>query len=155
MKSLLLAAAALLVLAAPVVPAKQKARECYCAPVPGAGGGMGEGAPYGVPAGEEVPCGGWRVAYRPKDVDKRAKLTELPQPGYTAEAKQNRVAGVVRLRVVLCPLGSVSNLTVVKGLPDGLTERAIAAAKKAKFEPAEKDGEKVPQWVVLEYNFQP
>jgi TonB family protein len=34
-----------------------------------------------------------------------------------------------------------------------LTEKAIAAAKKIKFTPAEKDGRPVSQYVTLEYNF--
>jgi TonB family protein len=118
---------------------------------------MGDGAVYGVPnGGEPARCTGLRVAYRMKDVDRKAKFTEkMPQPAYTEAARENRVVGVVRLRVVLCPSGSVSNITVVKGLPDGLTEQAIAAARKVKFEPAEKDGQKVAQFQLLEYSFWP
>jgi hypothetical protein len=44
-------------------------------------------------------------------------------------------------------------VSVVRGLPDGLTEQAIAAAREAKFKPAMKDGKPVPYWVVLEMGF--
>jgi hypothetical protein len=47
----------------------------------------------------------------------------------------------------------VQGISVVKGLPDGLTERAISAAKQIRFTPAEKDGRTVSQYVTLEYNF--
>jgi hypothetical protein len=47
----------------------------------------------------------------------------------------------------------VQGISVVKGLPDGLTERAISAAKQIRFTPAEKDGRNVSQYVTLEYNF--
>ncbi len=63
------------------------------------------------------------------------------------------MTGTVRLRMLLSANGSVSNISVVKGLPDGLTERAIAAAHQIRFQPAQKDGRTVNQWVVIEYNF--
>jgi TonB family protein len=47
----------------------------------------------------------------------------------------------------------VTDISVVKGLPDGLTEKAIAAARQVRFNPAEKDGHKVSQYVVFEYYF--
>jgi len=39
------------------------------------------------------------------------------------------------------------------GLPYGLTERAIAAARQIKFTPATKDGRPVSMYIQLEYNF--
>ena len=49
--------------------------------------------------------------------------------------------------------GHVKNILVVKGLPDGLTEKAVQAARQIKFTPAVKDGRPVSQFVILEYNF--
>lgn len=134
----------------PQAAQKPEAEPCYCTP------SSDSGIPYGVPnEGPEPPCTGLKVAYRQKDVDKKAVIRELPQPGYTQEAMDNHVSGVVRLRVVLCPSGKLSNMTVIKGLPDGLTEKAVAAARGIKFTPAEKDGQKVAQFQLLEYNFAP
>lgn len=45
------------------------------------------------------------------------------------------------------------NVFVVRGLPHGLTETAIGAAVRIRFEPAQKDGRAVSQYVVLEYNY--
>jgi TonB family protein len=60
---------------------------------------------------------------------------------------------VVILRVVLAASGEGTDITVVKGLPSGLSEKAIAAARKIKFEPARKDGHQVSQSVELTFNF--
>ena len=49
--------------------------------------------------------------------------------------------------------GEVTNISVVKHLPHGLTEKSIEAARQIRFEPAQKDGHAVSQYVVLEYNY--
>ncbi len=51
--------------------------------------------------------------------------------------------------------GQINQVRVVKGLPFGLTERAIAAARLIKFEPAELDGKKVSYLLAVVYNFRP
>jgi len=71
----------------------------------------------------------------------------------TEKARKNNVSGVVRLRAVLNFSGEVTDISVIKGLRDGFTEEAAAAARRIKFTPAEKDGRKVSQYVVLEYKF--
>ena len=126
----------------------------------GTGEGTGAGPGRGVPT---VPGGGgpgsnpdpvdYTRPFRQNELIKRAMITSKPDPGLTEEARKNRVSGVVRLRAVLNFSGEVTNITVIKGLPDGLTDKALAAARLIKFTPAEKDGRKVSQYVVLEYNF--
>jgi TonB family protein len=91
--------------------------------------------------------------FRVNQVARRALITFKPEPGYTVEARKNGVEGVVRLRAVLNLSGEVTDIGVVKGLPDGLTEKAVSAAKRIRFTPAQKDGRQVSQYVVLEYNF--
>ena len=91
--------------------------------------------------------------FKHSEVTKRALITYKPEPGYTEEARTKGVEGVVRLRAVLDVSGSVTNISVVDGLPDGLTEKAIAAATQVRFKPAEKDGRVVSQYVVFEYYF--
>jgi TonB family protein len=92
-------------------------------------------------------------ALRAKGAAKKALITFKPEPGFTEEALDNDVYGVVRLRAILSASGEVTDISVVKGLPDGLTEKAIAAARQIRFQPAEKDGRPVSASVVLEYNF--
>jgi len=91
--------------------------------------------------------------FKHSEVTRKAVIAYKPQPGFTEEARKNNVSGVVRLRAVLSSSGRMTNVTVIKGLPDGLTEKAIAAARAIIFLPAQKDGREVSQYVVLEYNF--
>jgi periplasmic protein TonB len=88
-----------------------------------------------------------------REVTRKAILLSKPEPGFTEEARKNNVMGVVKLRLVLASSGQVTNIAVVKGLPDGLTEKAIAAARQIRFQPAQKDGRAVSQHIVIEYNF--
>jgi TonB family protein len=76
-----------------------------------------------------------------------------PEPSYTESARAHQVTGTVVLKVVFSSNGLVTNIQVVSGLPDGLTERAIDTARKIKFIPAMKDGKYVSMWMQLEYNF--
>jgi TonB family protein len=87
------------------------------------------------------------------ELEQRAVLLSKPQPDYTEAARMNNVSGTVRLRAVLGANGDVSDITVMSGLPDGLTERAVAAARGIRFMPAWKDGRRVPQYATVEYNF--
>ena len=72
---------------------------------------------------------------------------------YTVEARQERIQGVVILRLQIDEAGGVTDAEVLKGLPLGLSEAAIAAARQWRFEPATRDGEPVPAQrnVVVEF----
>src|SRR5437763_11958212 len=91
--------------------------------------------------------------FNPKDVTQKARILSRPEPQYTEEARRNQVTGTVVLRAVFAANGSVTNIKAIKGLPDGLTEKAIAAARQIKFSPAQKDGRAVSQYIQIEYNF--
>lgn len=88
-----------------------------------------------------------------KEVTRPVVIIHKPQPPYTALAKQNRVSGAIKLRVVLSPSGEVTGIEVLRGLSGGLTEGATEVARSIKFLPAEKDGQLVPQYAEVEYNF--
>jgi TonB family protein len=91
--------------------------------------------------------------YKHGEVERKAVIVYKPAPAFTEEARKNNVTGVVRLRAVLSSSGRVTNISVIKPLPDGLTERAIYAARHLMFFPAQKEGREVSQYIVLEYNF--
>jgi len=61
----------------------------------------------------------------------------------------------VILRVVFAKTGRVENITVIRGLPNGVTEKCIEAAKQIKFKPAMKEGQPVSMWMQLEYAMPP
>lgn len=91
--------------------------------------------------------------FRVSEVTMRATILAKPEPGFTEDARRNNVTGIIRLRAVLAADGRIRNIAVIRSLPDGLTERAISAARAMKFKPAFKDGHAVSQYVTLEYNF--
>lgn len=87
------------------------------------------------------------------EVDSRVKILSKPEPTYTDIARKNQVNGIVVLRAIFSSAGTVTNIHVVSGLADGLSEQAISAAKQIKFVPAMKDGHPVSMWMELRYNF--
>lgn len=74
--------------------------------------------------------------YRRSDVTQMAITKEQLQVPYTAEAVQNKVEGKIVLQLIVCSNGRVSDITSDEVLPFGLTERAIEAIGKVRFEPA-------------------
>ena len=99
----------------------------------------------------EESCGG--QVFKAGEVTRKARITRKPAPGFTEEARANDVSGVVRLTAVLCRTGRVTDIRVEQGLPHGLTEKAVAAARSIRFRPASKGGRSVSQAVILEYSF--
>jgi TonB family protein len=87
------------------------------------------------------------------EVTRRAIIVWKPEPKYTDAARQSLTGGTVVLKAVLASNGQVTNIEVVRGLKDGLTEAAIEAARNMRFFPAEKDGKPVSQSIQVEYNF--
>ena len=85
--------------------------------------------------------------------DERVRLIVKPEPHYTEEARRQGVVGTVILRVIFSSTGEITQIKAVQGLPFGLTERAIAAAREIKFVPARKSGRAVSVYMQLEYNF--
>ena len=83
----------------------------------------------------------------------RAHVLFKPEPQYTEDARKNQITGTVVLKVVFASSGDVVQIRVVRTLPFGLTEQAIAAARQIKFEPAKRDGQPVSIAMQLEYNF--
>jgi TonB family protein len=106
--------------------------------IPDAPPGAGIGIPSAMPLGGNV---------RPP-----VKI-HAPQPGYTEEARQARVQGVVILQAIIDAAGRVTNLKVLKGLPHGLAEAALETVRTWQFEPATLEGEAVPVYYNFTVNF--
>ncbi len=129
---------------------------------PGEGGGLGPGRGGNIGGGDRNDGGGgpggggggdYSKVFTGKEVTSKARLISKPEPQYTEDARKNQITGTVVLKVVFSSSGQVTNIRTVSGLPYGLTERAIAAARLIKFVPATKDGHQVSMWMQLEYNF--
>ncbi len=91
--------------------------------------------------------------FKPSEVTRKATVIWRVEPIYTEEARRNQVAGTVVLRGVFNSNGHLTNLRVMSGLANGLTENAVEAARSIRFFPAVKDGKLVSQYIQIEYNF--
>ena len=131
---------------------------------PGEGGGLGPGRGGNVGGGDRHEGGGgegggggggvdYNKVFSPREVTQKARILSKTEPPYTEEARKNQISGTVVLQVVLSSSGQVTNIRAVSGLPYGLTEKAIAAARQIRFTPAMKDGRAVSQYTRIEYNF--
>jgi protein TonB len=112
------------------------------------GGGSGGGTGFNG----EAPVD-YNRTFSPREVTQKARILSRPEPQYTEEARKNQVSGTVVLRAVFSSSGQVTGIRAVSGLPYGLTEKAIAAARQIRFSPAMKDGRAVSQYIQIEYNF--
>jgi len=90
---------------------------------------------------------------QPMTASVRPKILYKEKAQYTREAKDNGVSGTVVLSAVFGADGTLGNIRIVRGLPDGLTEKAIEAAQKIRFEPAMIDGKPVSVRGKLEFSF--
>ena len=72
---------------------------------------------------------------------------------YTEIARINRLEGTVSLSVVFNTSGQITDIRVIRGLPDGLTRRAIHAVRQICFEPATIDDMPVNARGEMELNF--
>ena len=76
-----------------------------------------------------------------------------PRPNYTEEARQHKVTGIVRARVLIGSDGLIKQVRIIRGLPDGLNEEAIRAAMQMRFKPAIKNGQAVSYRTSLDVEF--
>lgn len=81
------------------------------------------------------------------------KVLHKPAPEYTPEARQNHTEGTIMLRITFLSDGSIGSVMPLNELDDGLTEKAVAAAWKIRFEPARRNGTPVTTTKVIEYRF--
>lgn len=93
--------------------------------------------------------------YRGREIHQKAVILSKPEPAYTDKARENRVEGDVEIVLILSSAGKLKVQHIRKGLPDGLTEQALKAAKKIKFKPATVDGKPVSSFILAQYNFNP
>jgi TonB family protein len=130
---------------------------------PGTGMGQGNGPGYGSGNDGNVGKGSMRIGGGSPtgpgngipDMSYKLKPTILyrERAKYTEEARLNKVEGAVVLNIVFGADGSIHDIRTVRGLPYGLTETSIEAAKKIRFHPAVLDGKPVSVRATLEFTF--
>ncbi len=120
----------------------------------GGGGGVGAGQGGNI-GGGDMGLGGGRSGIEDMGKNGAGRPTILykEKAKYTEEARQNKVQGTVVLNVVFTADGRITQVRVIRGLPDGLTEKAIEAAQRIRFQPATKNGGPVSVRGNLEFSF--
>lgn len=118
----------------------------------GSGSGTtGTGQGNGIGAGNDTQ----RISPTPPNtgVTSPVKILSKERPAYTDLARIYEISGSVMTRVTFLASGQIGAVTPVTKLPFGLTEQAVAAAKKITFEPALLNGAAVNIIKQVEYSF--
>ncbi len=117
----------------------------------GSGGGNGDGNGDGDGSGGRggIPP----PPARPVGVTQQLAISSKPRPGYTDAARTSNTQGVVILRVTFLGSGQIGSISTVKGLPNGLTEKAMEAARRISFTPKKIDGVGQSVTKQIEYTF--
>jgi TonB family protein len=117
----------------------------------GIGGGAGNGTGAGVGPGWGGGIGGG--VYKVGGGVSAPRAIYDPDPEYSEEARKAKHQGKVILWVVVGPDGRPRDVRVARPLGMGLDEKAVAAVRKWRFEPAVKDGKPVAVQVNIEVSF--
>jgi len=102
-----------------------------------------------------------KADYQPSDpavmrqsaVDRKARLLTNFEPESNQYAQDAGVAGMALYHAVIGADGKPGEIAVARPIGFGLDENAVAAIRKAKFEPAMKDGKPVPVLLDLVVEF--
>lgn len=126
---------------------------------PGTGGGVGTGQGTGLGSGDGSGIGDGSGGgmgggpYRPGSGIAPPRLLKEVKASYTEEARVRNLEGEVVLEIVVRRDGSVGDVRLVKGLPSGLNDRAIAAVRQWRFAPATRLGQPVDLLVEVAVEF--
>jgi TonB family protein len=94
-----------------------------------------------------------RKVFGASEMYEAARMTDAPAAQYTDEALTARTHGEVRLRLVLAADGTVKDVFPIRSLPHGLSDAAMDAARRIKFEPGIRNGKPASQLITLVYEF--
>lgn len=81
------------------------------------------------------------------------KVVGKVDPEYTKEARDSKLQGTVILATVIRTDGTPSEIKVVRGLGQGLDEKAAECLQKWRFKPGTRDGEQVAVKATVEITF--
>jgi len=91
----------------------------------------------------------------PEAVETPPRILSVVKPVYPPFALRARVGGVVILRVLVSETGLPLDVEVIKAAGGGLTEAAVDAVKRWKFEPGRRNGTAVRTWTTIPIPFEP
>jgi TonB family protein len=106
----------------------------------GTGQGIGSGEGTGSVIGDGASGGTGGGPYRPGSGIEPPRLLREVKAEYTDAARRRRLTGDVLLEIVVRRDGSVGDVTLLRGLGAGLDQRAVAAVRQWRFDPARRRG---------------
>lgn len=81
------------------------------------------------------------------------KIKSIVKPEYTKEMIENRIEGVVKVKVQVDIDGKVKKAIVLNDLGFGTKEKVLEACLKLEFEPATIDGVPCAVWIIVPFTF--
>ncbi len=112
------------------------------------GTGTGQGSEFGN-ENPSVSANSERQVIQTKPL----KITFRPKPKYTDFARFYEITGSVRIRVTFLNNGTIGSASPFTKLPFGLTDSAIFAAKRLRFEPMIANGKKLSVTKTVVFTF--
>jgi TonB family protein len=80
-------------------------------------------------------------------------ITRESKPGYPAQAKANRIQGLIRMECVVLADGTIGDVKVTQPLDVELDNEAVNTIRMWQFKPGTVDGKPVPVQVMVEMSF--
>ncbi len=99
-----------------------------------------------------VPAGAGRPLAGPLPFDQPPRPVSTARAVYPDSARQAGITGTVALRLLVDETGRVLFVDVSQGVT-GLTDAAVAAARRWTFHPARKNGKVVRAWYEADFRF--
>ena len=121
------------------------------APGSGTAGGGGGTATSGLGRGSGAP--GLPAPLTPLRTNREAKPIQTVRAVYPPLALRMGMEGDVTLRIEVDTEGKVTKAEIMKSGGAGFDEEALKAVKQSRFEPAQRDGKKVPAEFTYIYRF--
>ncbi len=94
------------------------------------------------------------IVFESYELDSPPEPVVKVPPVYPYKAREQGTEGVVQVRLLVRPDGSVGQVLIVAARPEGIFEDAVRqAVPRWKFEPGKVDGQAVAAWVVTAVHF--
>ncbi|MBD3418810.1 MAG: TonB family protein [Chitinivibrionales bacterium] len=86
-------------------------------------------------------------------VSSMPKITRSVKPAYTPEMLENKVEGIVKVKILVDVDGKVKKAIVLRDIGYGSGQKAAEACWQMRFTPAMRGDEPVPTWITISIKF--